>query len=213
MQLAAVEEDGLDKDLPEKFLKKWRKYVLCNCWHCGEGELMAMWEKYHIRNSGIAIKTSMENLQNSLSNEFDVFIGKIKYYRDDEHELHYLRDLIFGNIPPELKPEMLMHYPYFFKRKAFEYEHEVRLIIDSVLLAVNYVDSRRIPVDINTEFPDIWKIGTPFKINLETLIGKTGEIIISPYAEKWVTETVESVVRQYGFKFPVSRSRLLDPPN
>lgn len=33
-----------------------RQHIMCNCWHHGEEESMAMWDKYHLRNSGIAIK-------------------------------------------------------------------------------------------------------------------------------------------------------------
>ncbi|MYA69223.1 hypothetical protein F4Y19_03835, partial [Candidatus Poribacteria bacterium] len=33
----------------------FRPYVMCNCWHHGDEESMGMWDKYHLRNSGIAI--------------------------------------------------------------------------------------------------------------------------------------------------------------
>ena len=62
-------------------------------------------------------------------------------------------------------------------------------------------------------FPDICKTGIPLTIDVETLIGETGEIIISPYTEDWVTKAVRSVVRQYGFDFKVNRSTLLDTSN
>ena len=37
------------------------------------------------------------------------------------------------------------------------------------------------------------------------------EVVTSPYTrnEKWIAETVKSVVHKYGFNFPVSISRLL----
>ena len=61
----------------------------------------------------------------------------------------------------------------------------------------------------DTKTPEC-KPGQPLPIDLNALID---EVIVSPYAEKWVTETVKSVVRQYGFKFPVNRSKLLDSPD
>ncbi|MCY3739483.1 MAG: hypothetical protein OXH00_00535 [Candidatus Poribacteria bacterium] len=56
-----------------------RQYIMCNCWHHGDEESMAMWDKYHLRNNGIAIKTTMENLKNSLPDEPNIFIGKVDY--------------------------------------------------------------------------------------------------------------------------------------
>ena len=58
-----------------------------------------------------------------------------------------------------------------------------------------------------TETPEC-KPSQPLPIDLNTLID---EVIVSPHAEEWVTETVKSVVHQYGLKFPVNRSKLLDP--
>ena len=94
-------------------------------------------------------------------------------------------------------PEAIMrYYLYFYKRTPFEYEHEVRAIID--------ISS--IPRD------DPYEFGKPLKINVKTLIGENSEVIISPHAEKWVTDTLELIVKRYGFQFPVNRSKLLDPP-
>ena len=47
---------------------------------------------------------------------------------------------------------------------------------------------------------------------METLIGENSEVITSPYAEQWVTDTVALIVKQYGFQFPVNPSKLLDKP-
>ena len=60
------------------FNPELRQYIMCNCWHHGDEESMAMWDKYHLRNSGIAIKTTMGNLKRSLpQNEPNIFIDDI----------------------------------------------------------------------------------------------------------------------------------------
>ena len=193
-----------------KAMKNWHKYIMCNCWHQNEEESMAMWEKYQMRNSGIAIKTTMKNLKKSLSDELDIFIGQIKYSSPETYETKYTFDYVSAN----LSNEQLLYFPYFYKRKAFEYEHEVRLIIDSHLLVSDYWDKTfdDIPLeDIfqkELELPEIWEIGMPLKVDVQLLIGETGEIIISPYTEDWVTEAVRSVVCQYRFDFTVNRSTL-----
>ena len=206
-----TEKAGLESAI--KAMENWRKYIMCNCWHQNEEESMAMWEKYQMRNSGIAIKTTMENLKKSLSNELDVFIGQVKYSSSETYEIKYVFDYVSENLSDE-KP---IYFPYFYKRKAFEYEHEVRLIIDTRPLVSDYFDKHvgdiSIETLLQTGFPEIWEIGIPFKVDVQMLIGETGEVIISPYTEDWVTEAVGSLVRQYGFDFKVNRSTLLDTSN
>ena len=209
-----------DGDSQEKFLENWRRYVMCNCWYNGEEQSIAMWKIYSARNSGIAIKTTVGNLKKSLSNESDVFIGKINYSTDEAYELHYQYDLAFSprssSVLEQLKK--ILYFPYFRKGKAYIDEKEVRLIIDFVPSVFDYFRSNypepATPDDlntlINTGFPEIWKVGKWLKVDVNTLIR---EVIISPYAGTWLTETVESVVRRYGFTFPVSRSGLLDLPD
>lgn len=208
-----------DGDSQAKFLENWCRYVMCNCWYNSKEESIAMWKIYSARNSGIAIKTTVGNLKESLSNEYDVFIGKINYSTDEAYEHHYQYDLAFSRRSSSDWEQLkkILYFPYFRKRTAYIDEREVRIIIDSVPSVRDYFYSNypepATPDDlrtlINTGFPDIWKIGTPIKVDVETLID---EVIISPYAGDWVTETVESVVRRYGFTFPVSQSNLLGPP-
>ena len=92
-----------------QIVPNFRQYIMCNCWHHGGEESMAMWDKYHLRNSGIAIKTTMKNLINSLPDEPNVFIGKIEYIEDYDQI-----DLV-EDVPPEL----WLHYPYFYKRTPY----------------------------------------------------------------------------------------------
>ena len=206
-----TEKAGLESAV--KAMENWHKYIVCNCWHQNKEESMAMWEKYQMRNSGIAIKTTMENLKNSLSDELDVFIGQIKYSSPETYEAKYTFDYVSASLSDE-KP---IYFPYFYKRKSFEYEHEVRLIIDTLPLVKDYFNKHASDISLETllqtGFPDVWASGIPLTIDVETVIGETGEIIISPYTEDWVTEAVRSVVRQYGFDFKVNRSTLLDTSN
>ena len=162
----------------------FRQYIMCNCWHHGDEESMAMWDKYHLRNNGIAIKTTMKNLMNSLPDEPNVFIGEIKYIENHDQ------------IDMPIDVENFLHYPYFYKRKPFEYEQEVRAIIDIASISGD----------------DPYEFGKPLKIDVKTLIGENSEVIVSPHAEKWVAGTLELIVDQYKFQFPVNPSRLLDPP-
>ena len=112
----------------------------------------------------------------------------------------------------ELSIPNLVHHPYFYKRKPFEYEREVRVVVEMTSFILDYLNTHNKESVAIHELSDICEIGTPLQINVETLISENSEVIISPYAEQWVTDTVTSIVEQYGFQFPVNRSRLLEPP-
>ena len=168
-----------------------RQYIMCNCWHQAKEESMGMWDKYHIRNSGIAIKTTMRNLKNCLPDTPNIFIGKVDYdieSIENQNQIEILEDLSIEN---------LLHYLYFYKRKPFEYEQEVRAIID----VASVLDD------------EPYEFGKPLKVSVKTLIGKDSEVIVSPHANKWIAETVELIVERYGFQFPVNPSKILDPPS
>ena len=190
-----------------------RKYVMCNCWHQNQEESMAMWDKYHMRNSGIAIETTMRGLKNSLLDSRDVFIGEVEYFYNTNYDVEY-KDRLANN--ESLLNQKWTYFPYFHKRRAFQHEREVRMIIDIepfVREALDQVipeDASRLSKCISEiEFPDICKVGKPFKVDVNELINK---VIISPYCDDWITETVESVVHQYGFDFGVNSSILLNDP-
>jgi len=192
-------DDKLEGRIPELIMQysesagiffdpELRQYIMCNCWHHGNEESMAMWDKYHLRNNGIAIKTTIGNLKSSLPDEPNIFIGKVDYEVESIENKNQIE-------MPEDK-ENLLYYPYFYKRKPFKYEQEVRAIIDIA----------SIPRDGSYEF------GKLLEINVQTLIGENSEVIVSPHVDKWVAGTLELIVKRYEFRFPVNRSKLLDPP-
>ncbi len=198
-----------------KLWHKWRKCIMCSCWHRGDQESMGMWGKYDLHNSGIAIKTTMKRLKSSFIHKQDinVHIGKVRY---KEHQ-----DI---KVPKSIREIHTIYLPFFYKRTAFKFENEARAIIDAspyikehfFRVKEGFSLSRKgfdLPALLkrleDTEIP-ICKSGQPLQVDLNTLVD---EIIVSPYAEKWVTKTVKSVVQQYEFQFSVNRSKLLDPPD
>lgn len=90
-----------------------RERVLLSCWHENENESAAMWRIYLSGEDGIAIRSTVARLCDSLSATSDaVVLGKVQYI--DEHQAAQPGD-------QELAP-------FFCKRKSFEYEREVRLV-------------------------------------------------------------------------------------
>ena len=186
--------------------EKYHRNVMCNCWHQNEEESMAMWEKYRYRDSGIAIKTTMRNLKKSLSNSRDVYIGKIRYLSLEDYNESYRRN--FEEI--ELRADQkCIYFPFFHKRKAFEYECEVRLVIDNELhWGENGIIFRSrlgaIPDRPPMSLPEIQSnIGVHVYVDVGTLID---EVIISPYTTDWILMLIKDIVRKYQFEFNVKHS-------
>ena len=185
-----------------------KKYIMCNCWHTNNDESMAMWEKYHLRNNGIAIKTTMEKLKNSITDAIDVYIGNVEYISREKFQHEYVNQYLN---PIILKGHSILYHPYFFKRKVFEYEQEVRVIIDIDTITDNIFkklnpDDFLEPNVLLEEFPDIDNQGRRYNVDVNALVD---EVIISPYVEDWIVDTVRSASQQYGFNFDVHKSTIL----
>ncbi len=207
----------LRNGIPEKFVERlmkenevYRRHILCNCWHQNVVESMAMWDKYHMRNSGVVIKTTVGKMKNSLSGKCGIYIGKIVYIDNDNDNDQYMKNLLDldRNINIGVS-EIMLFSPYFRKRKEYEHEQEVRFIVD-IVPAANVPADVPLETFLKNELPDMCDTGIPVNIDVSKLID---EVIISPYAESWVTQTVQSVVDQYGFNFEVNSSTLLDEPD
>ena len=200
-----------------KLWENWRKCVMCCCWHRGDQESMGMWGRYDLHNSGIAIKTTMQGLKDNLTHkgDVDVHIGRVWYKEHQEIK-----------VPQNIRVMNTIYLPFFYKRPAFKFEDEVRAIIDASPYIKDDFFRVKEGFSLSREDFDMQTLlerlegteiaedeigpGRNLKHDLNTLIH---EVIISPCADKWVTETVRCVVQKYGFQFPVNRSTLLDPPD
>lgn len=187
----------------------WRKWVMCCCWHRNKEESMTMWGRYDLHKSGIVIKTTMQRLKNSFTDKRDrnVHIGKVRYIDHQDFK-----------VPKNILAMSTIYLPLFYKRKAFKDENEVRAIIDtSPYMKEHFFRVKKGPnIDrqvinpqelLKIEYPKIKEKGQNLKVDLNILID---EVIVSPYAEDWVTKTVRSIVHQYGFNFQVNPSTLLN---
>lgn len=189
----------------EKIQENLHKYTFCSCWHHAPNESMAMWEKYHMHNSGIVIKTTFDNFIDCfVAVDEDVFMGNIEYINPYEY-----------SVPQNIKEMSMLYTWYFHKRKPFKHEEEFRAIVTNYPGTLrNYIDKHGNLIHLNTtkddiEFPEIHKDGIQIKINVSKLID---EVITSPYSKDWITDTVRSVVKQYGFDLKVKHSTILDVP-
>lgn len=147
-----------------------RKHTFISCWHCNQYESEAMWKLYstNVKNA-IAVQTTYQRLYEALGKNPEIAIGKVNY-------IDYSSQ--FSSI----------NGPYWYKRKSFEYEQEVRAIIQN----------------IGTNGGGLEK-----EVDLEKLISA---IYISPYAPKWFEEVVIDIVEKYELHKPVYHSDMEKRP-
>lgn len=147
-----------------------RKRTFISCWHCNQYESEAMWKLYstNVKNA-IAIQTTYQQLYEALGKNPGIKIGKVKY-------IDYSKR--FSSI----------NGAYWYKRKSFEYEQEVRAIIQG---------------------KDTSGGGIEKEIDLEKLISA---IYISPYAPKWFGDVVIDIVEKYELHKPVYQSGMTKHP-
>jgi hypothetical protein len=168
-----------------RFSKMLVRYTAVNCWHLSEYESAAMWKLYLKSDEGIAIQSTFGLLKTSLRDEdHSVFIGKVKY-------IDFEKDWM---------PEGNTLYPFVHKRKSFEYENELRAVIQEFRYKKNGEFDWSKPL-----FDD----GLYVQVDLSVLIDK---IYLAPTSPEWLFELVKSIVKQYKLYKDVFQSSLDDVP-
>jgi len=171
------------KDQMFRYSKLWEKgrkcYAICS-WHLNKHESMAMWHLYLKSSEGVAIQSTYSRLKRNLIDERDIYLGKVNYVDYDIESFPVLDHFI----------------PFLNKRIDFEFEKEVRAIIESP----RGEDSLGAPFITN---------GIEIKVDLYNLIQR---VYISPTAPTWFTDLVKEVVLKYGYYFEVVQSKLNKDP-
>lgn len=159
--------------------KKWKHWVVVNCWHRNEYESAAMWNLYIDSDCGIAIQSTWDKLTKSfhLSPE-KVWVTVVRYVDYDNVKM-------YADYPPTV---------FSYKRISFQHEREVRALIDSHL-------GKKVPLE---QEPDYTGICIP--VDLDLLIER---IFVSPQLDEWKYKIVKKVAAKYGIsKEIIERSRL-----
>jgi hypothetical protein len=181
---AKCDRNRSDAEKLESALQCLKQMTYVNCWHMNNFESVAMWKLYSLSKLGVAIRSTKDALERQLSGKATIVPVRYIDYHSDESTI------------------MDMSTIYFYKRKAFEYEQELRAFF------------------INpSEFPDVLehresgKIpqakGEWFRVDLDDLIE---EVVIAPMAQSWTKDLVERVLKRYGLQKPVRESELLVAP-
>lgn len=170
-----------------------KKFYFLNCWHINENQSDAMWKIFLKTNNGIAIKSTIGNIINSLKETKDeVYISEV-YYRDFDKVT--FNDLMLESQNRRFDSRGGSVNQFNYKRISFEHEKELRLY---------YID---------TPIPHAIKNGSPrepiekkyIDVDLSELIQ---EIVIAPFADEWFQEMVERLLQELNLNFTTTQSSL-----
>lgn len=137
--------------------KRQVQETFINCWYENKYESEAMWKLYTTNlGQGIAIKTTYKRLYKALGRDPAIYIGQVNY-------IDYSQRFTGVN------------ESFWFKRKSFEHENEVRAIIFD-----------------HTKGDDFGKI---VPVDLHMLVEK---VYLSPTSPDWFKELVNDVMIKYN---------------
>lgn len=162
------------------FKERLRKRVFVNCWHASGDDSMAMWSLYGRSTAAVAVTTTVGQLRDAL---------KLPYSRSAIKKVKYVKHWRDPNIVYEPYSNV-----FSYKVKAYEYEKEVRVIIDRY---EENIDDATLPG------------GIPGTVVLPDLLRS---IVIHPEAEPWFEKLIRNVVKRYELSVEVRRSKLAFAP-
>lgn len=184
--LGSLRQQSITQNMDELF-KKFREYVMINCWHMNEYESAAMWDLYVGGNEGIAIQSSFDSLVKSFEHcPQKIRFGKVEY-----------RD--FNKEPVNIDNPIDM---FIYKRKSFEHEREIRAM--HILPFEKDEDGW---VDLEAKSPVEHGLG--ISCDIRVLIER---IYISPTAPPWFEELVRSMCDKFKLPDCVFKSELSELP-
>jgi hypothetical protein len=184
-----------DSTLPQRIeqaerMLSWRKQlresVLVSCWHISEYESAAMWKLYARCDKGVAIKSTVQSLIDSIECAEEVHVGAVRY-----------RDYDLARFP-----SMNVFHPFVSKRQSFEYERELRAVI--------WDEERFAGLSGTYPLPEHrCSRGMLVKADLGRLIE---EIRVVPGASAQFRQSVVALCDTHDLRKDVKQSRLADTP-
>lgn len=170
-----------------KFLRQW---ALVSCWHASPYESAAMWRLYAATNAAVAIRSTVAKLRTSLDDPSPMpesLFGFNHYHVGAVEYIDFASDLIpTGNLATQ----------FFRKRRSFEHEREVRiLLLRYPVTSDQHLDYERAPGNSGEDVP----------VDLAVLLD---EVFIAPQAPSWYATLVKKVATRYGLAVTPQQSEL-----
>ena len=155
-----------------------------NCWTSEDHESVAMWRQYVGDRDGVAVRSTVGQLMESIGEfEAPILVGRVTY-------LDYASQPI---------PEGNLFAPWFHKRLGFAAEHEVRAVVQFM----DWTDQNE---PISTPYAEE---GVYVPVDLARLVN---EVRVSPASAPWFVDLVRAVVTKWGLTLETRQSDLLGDP-
>lgn len=146
-----------------------RQRAAVSSWHASEHESEAMWRIYSPPHEALALRSTYERLRTGLP---------------DYVRIHLVQ---YADSPPASDDPLL---PFFFKRRAYEHEKELRAVLGRPPAGSNAVEEES---------------GWQLPVKTDDVIER---VYVSPFAQQWFYDLVQGVIRRYGLHIAVERSEL-----
>jgi hypothetical protein len=174
------------------------RYTYVNCWNGSQVESAALWGLYVPASGGVAIRSTFQRLVDSFvpqkgddepGSGHTIFVGMVRY-------VDYERDWM---------PEDNMMRSFLHKRRNFEYERELRAVVQDVPSVEDPTAEVERRIDLTRPSPP----GLEVPVDLDLLVD---QIHVSPIAKGWFSDLVTSVCAHYRLEKPVVQSSLAGQP-
>jgi hypothetical protein len=170
-------------------IREFRERMLISCWYMAEAESDGMWRVYG-GGSGVAVKSSIGRIKDSLQTEYRFMIGAVNYAD------YKTATIPMGNL----------FWPFVHKRQEFAHEREVR-----VALANYFVPDEGHDADapaMGYEIPGV-QSGLEIATDLTAMID---EVVVAPDSPGWYIDVVKGLLSRCGVEKVVRSSELAAIP-
>ena len=173
-----------------------REVLVVNCWFLGETESQQMWNEYVDSNEGVALRSTLKRLDQSIlaKQEFTT-IGKVKYVDFSEHDIR----IYHGHQAGERA---------LLKQTKCSFENEVRIVTQNLVCPGCLNADGNPPTETQLAGPGMFdpsRLGLYLRVDPNTLIEA---VVTAPGAEPWFHDLVGKLCKHYQIQVPVERSTL-----
>jgi hypothetical protein len=181
--------------------QQMRATAYVSCWRAGQAESMAMWDLYGKGGGTVAVKTTIGNLKEAISESpLRIFLAEVKY--------------VDWSLAPFDNNSLVM---CFRKDSSYEHEKEIRAVIWDVDIIGRNMSDALIAARSRSDYPNSGS--DPFI--LQRLDGQLGievpfdparfvtEVVVGPRETHSVVGLVKKVLDRYGLKTKMTMSNRL----
>ena len=182
--------------LTDRNVRNGRHVLVVNCWFLGETESRQMWKDYVGSTEGVAIRSTLRRLNDSIlvKQEFTT-IGKVNYVDFAKYDM--------GVYDGSRAGERAL-----IKAKKYSFENEVRIVTHNLVCPGCLNPDGSPPTTTQLDGPGMYDPNQPglyLQVNLKMLIET---IITAPGAAPWFYDLVGRLCKRYQLEPTIERSKL-----